>query len=1325
MLGLRPDTDSVASSMYKMVGNSSTGGPVGLKSNGKSYRFAGKLSGRFFVSGISGGFDKLKIQNLKSDTTEKPSNSFVQAPFLERRQREELKKEAQRLLEMEEKLQELQRRKELRAERERVRRARRLQYLSASKIQNAAKRFLRKKKAQAISVIFAFLRANAARQAVSTANWAIGVLRNFIRKKCTVYIRRKILQREALIAAEESWCLICDVAALYTYARRSKADEFVYKCIRQGITNVQQFLTANNKLSDISDESKSKRKKGQLKNDDYLQFFLTEFDNNGFEISDDDESDDDSNEHNGIKDENKPLHDKNPPTIATHSNDYVRKSIDGSKRKGSTFYRKNVTKHNTAAGPMTLLTSDTAVSKKGGKKYDVQNDEKAKRIQQMHQMKVEQMEQEKLRRAQTMELLKEKREKQAMESKREEALLAELKEQARIAFLQRMAEEQAIRAKLAAQLRENKLIAAKLKAAIDKKEQNERESMAKEDKVLLVKPIKRPVTAGPKRIKEAPQNEIPIQKPSLPPPKPRPPSATVPKLKSTESSTAASVLKKENEDLKRQTREAAEKEMEAAVAENWQKTRSDEAVKKCREAIRRRLQLKADRVAKKQAEEEEAENLKKMKIKQILLQAQIKLMKEADRKEKRLQAKKAYLKGKRQKQATTNGASIQNGVIGEANNEDSSDEDNVLEILECEHKEEIDADDDDLNDNRYTGGITSAHDLPSELIGNFQVEEFLSKSLQQLYVSDENGVPPPQHNDRIEAAQHKESSKNMAKKKKPKVKIPKFLENTPYFAAFSKLTDNFELEEKKPVSMKNDPKGTNNAALVSKEVNVNHANDFKVEVRDQEVAHQESFLDNNSRIGKVDSLMDMVSKARKKLGLQEPPPFTGGSTPLLSGQNVAIPTPGSRFNHLDIPISSNASHLLTASAFYRKTPPKLPLPPVAYNRPTTSTKNGKSKKKTTSQAPITVNNDRKSHVKENPNKPTQPSDGHNFVLKPPAIVSNKIASTKSKQETKKERYAEDYDDNWKAFESEYEKKLKEDYAKLKCQFSDMLVKASGEANLSKSIQLIGIDDQKANITKPLKSVSELPLKVSNLKVDTNGHNGDGTFSFTPSPAASTISPSDSIQQKNVQVENDVQESDAQRLSIKDLLAVWAMEDAQELLDTFDDVDNQDDEDDENGNKEKNVNMAVSGYRRDGDSVGSVVGECPTSARGANIKELSVFSEENEYNNLLHASIGGDDDDDEEEGEEEDSKVDDDTDFDQHTNNVNNSDDEKEDDEEDDEEDDDDEGEGYRNVHHHHQKHHISSNKAAPFMQLDSQSSQFDSHCEALMMKLATRLGRQG
>ena len=134
------------------------------------------------------------------------------------------------------------------------------------------------------------------------------------------------------------------MAALYTYARRyaydenmdknffvylfvhqrSKADEFVYKCIRGGFTNAQKFLIVNNDVKSNSDETKSKSKKGKLKDDDYMQFFLTEFDNNGFDISDDDENDDDSNSMN----ESKPIN----GNIVTHIIEQPNKSIIGPKR---------------------------------------------------------------------------------------------------------------------------------------------------------------------------------------------------------------------------------------------------------------------------------------------------------------------------------------------------------------------------------------------------------------------------------------------------------------------------------------------------------------------------------------------------------------------------------------------------------------------------------------------------------------------------------------------------------------------------------------------------------------------------------------------------------------------------------------------------------------------------------------------------------------------------------------------------------------------------------------------------------------------------------
>lgn len=58
-------------------------------------------------------------------------------------------------------------------------------------------------------------------------------------------------------------------------------------------------------------------------------------------------------------------------------------------------------------------------------------------------------------------------------------------------------------------------------------------------------------------------------------------------------------------------------QVQVDVEENLLRNRSEEAVKKCREAIRRRLRLKAERAALKKEEEEKAENLKKMKIQQV------------------------------------------------------------------------------------------------------------------------------------------------------------------------------------------------------------------------------------------------------------------------------------------------------------------------------------------------------------------------------------------------------------------------------------------------------------------------------------------------------------------------------------------------------------------------------------------------------------------------------------------------------------------------------------------------------------------------------------
>lgn len=77
------------------------------------------------------------------------------------------------------------------------------------------------------------------------------------------------------------------------------------------------------------------------------------------------------------------------------------------------------------------------------------------------------------------------------------------------------------------------------------------------------------------------------------------------------------------------------------------------------------------------------------------------------------------------------------------------------------------------------------------MIEDFQVEEFLSKSLQQLYTQD-IARPPGKDEETNPPA-----IRNAKKNKPPVVKIPKFLQNTPYFAAFSKLTENYEIADVK------------------------------------------------------------------------------------------------------------------------------------------------------------------------------------------------------------------------------------------------------------------------------------------------------------------------------------------------------------------------------------------------------------------------------------------------------------------------------------------------------------------------------------------------
>lgn len=105
MLGIRPDTEQ----HYLENLQANNGHKFG-----RSSKFASRLNGRFFVSGITGSFAKHKkrLEELAQENNEdlKVSKKLIKynyQPVLEKHQREELRKEAQQLLEMEEKLQEV------------------------------------------------------------------------------------------------------------------------------------------------------------------------------------------------------------------------------------------------------------------------------------------------------------------------------------------------------------------------------------------------------------------------------------------------------------------------------------------------------------------------------------------------------------------------------------------------------------------------------------------------------------------------------------------------------------------------------------------------------------------------------------------------------------------------------------------------------------------------------------------------------------------------------------------------------------------------------------------------------------------------------------------------------------------------------------------------------------------------------------------------------------------------------------------------------------------------------------------------------------------
>ena len=150
MMGLRAENDHASSSFFSSANNR------------KTYRFAESYSGRFCVSGVSVSFQKYTKQKQETDSkylkNDKQEKKYTYEPLLEKHQKEELRRDAQRLLEMEEQLKKLQKMRELKRQRDRARRKKKMEYNAARTIQNSFQRYVTRKSDGAVDKIVFFLR---------------------------------------------------------------------------------------------------------------------------------------------------------------------------------------------------------------------------------------------------------------------------------------------------------------------------------------------------------------------------------------------------------------------------------------------------------------------------------------------------------------------------------------------------------------------------------------------------------------------------------------------------------------------------------------------------------------------------------------------------------------------------------------------------------------------------------------------------------------------------------------------------------------------------------------------------------------------------------------------------------------------------------------------------------------------------------------------------------------------------------------------------------------------------------------------------------------
>lgn len=319
-----------------------------------------------------------------------------------------------------------------------------------------------------------------ANQAIVKFLAALGIVKKFMKKKFPAWQKKHFLRKQAKEVAEDNWLIVTEVASILTAARREVTRDFLDTVFEISTENVMPQLIEEEKKrrEQLKKNNKSKKKKGKgmKKPEDFLQFFLTEFDRNadGTASDDDDDDEDDGDE------EERSLEELEQDYQAFQRFTATLRSQPYSLNKAPSS--SNINLHQSSRYLAAFPPHFQPQSKK--KQYDL-NDAKTQQLIQRHQQLVNKMEEEQQRR---QTLLEKKRssltydQQKKLEEERKKHQKKKLKEE----FLKKLEDETSRRQQFQQRLREVK----ERKAAEAASQQRETQLMGKEDVLMIQKKLR-------------------------------------------------------------------------------------------------------------------------------------------------------------------------------------------------------------------------------------------------------------------------------------------------------------------------------------------------------------------------------------------------------------------------------------------------------------------------------------------------------------------------------------------------------------------------------------------------------------------------------------------------------------------------------------------------------------------------------------------------------------------------------------------------------------------------------------------------------------------